>query len=312
MRVLCNNFILSITPCLLAGVCYILEKYNYMKSFFEQITTERPKSKTNEEYRQNFLTSIRSIVEQVNQEYDTTLLSEDGTVSMKQFGYTKEELEEDKKKMKDKENGWLRRDMGLNPDSEISKELREEWLRNQAKKAMNKKSDLAELVATVLFHKVLGKDYIIARASKYDDYFGFDNIIVHKKTGTVVCTFDDVHDRKDGSTIQEKKREVVKSAQKGGATIKYGFTFRNNQLVKEKIEHVPKLYMAFDMKELDQALETVQPSNLQSVSEAEYKVYNRMIENFEEQIDILKNNSRDIKLLENIEKFAHLLPELKR
>lgn len=273
---------------------------------------ERVKGKSNEEYRKELKGGMRHIAEDVNHTYNTILLSDDATVSMKQFGYTKEEVEKDKLKMKAKEETWIRRDMGLQPDSELTKEIREEWLRDQEKKNKSKKSDLAEMVATVLFHKVLGKEYLIARASKYDDYFGFDNIIVHKATGTVVCTFDDIHGRKEGSTMEEKKREVISSAKHGGATIKYGFTVRDAKLIKEQIKHVPKLYMAFDMKELDEALEAVDVSNMESVSEKEYKVYNRMIENFESQINILKSNSTHKIFLENVQKFERLLPELKR
>lgn len=283
-------------------------------SFFEKFpySKERPKNKSNEEYRIELKGGMKQIADEVNQAYGTTLLSEDATVSMKQFGYTKEEVEKDKVKMKAKEEVWIRRDLGLRPDSEVTKEIREQWLKGQEKKNKSRKSDLAEMVATVIFHKVLGKEYIIARASKYDDYFGFDNIIVHKATGTVVCTFDDIHGRKEGSTMEEKKREVIKSAEKGGAKIKYGFTFKDNKLIKEEIKHVPKLYMAFDMKELDEALESVNVNDMNSISEKEYKVYNRMIENFESQINILKSNSRDKIFLENVEKFERLLPELKR
>lgn len=300
---------------LLRRFYYIVKAINdILMIFSEKISSskERPKDKSNEVYRKELLGAMRYITEEVNETCGTTLLSEDATVSMKQFGYSKEEVEADKKKMKDKQDTWIRRDNGLNPDVEVSKELRDTWLQDQEKKNKTRKSDLAEMVATVLFHKVLGEEYVIARASKYDDYFGFDNIIVHKATGTVVCTFDDIHDRKEGNTIEEKRREVIRSAQKGGATIKYGFTFKNNLLVKEQIDHVPKLYMAFDMTELNEALESVNVSDMKSISAGEYKAYNRMIENFESQIEMLKSNSTHPTLREHIEKFERLLPELKR
>ncbi len=273
---------------------------------------KKEQSKSNAEYRKELLGAMREIAQEVNQAYGITLLSEDATVSMKQFGYSKEEVESDKQKMRDKENKWIRRDKGLNPGVEISKEIRAQWLQEQTEKNKTRKSDLAEMVATVVFHKVFGKEYIIARASKYDDYFGFDNIIVHKATGTVVCTFDDIHGSKEGTTMEEKKREVISSAEHGGATIKYGFTFRDNQLVREQIKHVPKFCMAFDMIELSRALEIVNVSDMNSVSEEEYKIYDRMIENFEAQIEVLKNNSTNQILMENVKKFERLLPKLKR
>lgn len=281
-------------------------------SFSEKFppTKERPKS--NEEYRKELLGAMRQIADEVNHDCGTTLLSEDGTVSMKQFGYSKEEVEKDKKKMKEKQDTWIRRDKGLDPDVEVSKEIRAEWLQDQEKKNKTRKSDLAEMVPAVLFHKVVGEEYTSARASKYDDYFGFDNVIVHKATGTVVCTFDDIHGREGGETMEEKKREVKASAKHGGATIKYGFTFREGKLIKEQINHVPKFYMSFDMKELDEALQAVNVSDLKSVSPDELKIYNRMIEKFQEQISLLKTNSTNKIFLENVEKFERLLPELKR
>lgn len=283
-----------------------------MKEYIRSIGNKRENKKTAEMYRHELLAALQKFSKEVNEDCGVQLLADDGTVSMKHFGYSKEALEKDKQRMKDKEETWIRRDLKLDPQVEVTKEIRQDWEKLQIEKNKTRKSDLLEMVATLLLHKVIGKEYVIARASKYDDYFGFDNIIVHKATGAVICTFDDVHGRKEGETYLEKQREVIKSAKHGGATIKYGFTFKNGQLIKQQINHVPKLYMSFDMGELEDALEAVNVNDLSSVSEQEYKFFNTMISGFVSQLHVIKENSTDPELRKRVGELEELLPALQR
>lgn len=53
-------------------------------------------------------------------------------------------------------------------------------------------ANIAEIATTLLFDKVLNKDFIIVRASTYDDYEnGADHLIIDKQSGAVICGLDE-------------------------------------------------------------------------------------------------------------------------
>lgn len=269
--------------------------------------------KTNEQYRQEYNAAMKGIAQDFNTTYGIELLSDDCTVSMEHYGSTPEKLVADYEVIKKKEIKWVSEKEGVNPD-DVTEKMHNDWLLKQ-KDVKNKKSDILEMMTTLLFRKGLHKDYVIVRASKYDDYNGVDNIIIHKASGAVICAFDDVHDFNFSIESNEEKKIkfVKKSAEKGGSTIEHGFTFINGEFIKQKIENVPKLYMAFTPIELGKALELVNTKNLDSLEDQELQFYNKMITAFESQISLLlehgKNNS---KFLENVHRFEKLLPSMKR
>jgi len=269
--------------------------------------------KTNEHYRQEYSAAMKGISQDFNTTYGVTFLSDDCTVSMEDYTASPKKLAEDYEEIRKKEIKWISEKEGVNPD-QVTEKMHNDWLLKQ-KDVKNKKSDILEMMTTLLLHKALHKDYDIVRASQYDDYHGVDNIIVHKASGAVICAFDDVHDfnfSKD-SNEEKKIKFVKKSAEKGGSTIEHGFTFIEGEFVKQKIENVPKLYMAFTPIELGKALELVNTKNLDSLEENELQFYNKMITAFESQISILlehgKNNPKFIK---NVKKFEELLPLMKQ
>ncbi len=259
-----------------------------------------------EEYRKEFGAGLEAMAKSVNTDLAHKLLTGTGAVRMEGF-YPKEILADDRQKMETKKTSWIQKHFST---AEVSDEQREQWEKMEAAKP--RKGELLEMVVTVLLHKVLKDRYVIARASKFDDYFGFDNIIVNKETGAVVCTFDDVHDQAYGDTVQEKIHEMKKSAQKGGARIKYGFTFENGELVKKEIDHVPKLYNPFSVSELDDALRVVNPKDLDAVSAEEQVIYNRIIDKFAELIPQLQASAQGDEYKKNLADFAAVLPSLKR
>lgn len=269
--------------------------------------------KTNEQYREEYKVAMKGISQDFNTTYGVEFLSDDCTVSMDNYGASSEKLAEEYNVIKGKEKKWISEKRGVNPD-QVTEEMHQEWLLEQ-KDIKNKKSDILEMMTTLLLHKGLHNDYDIVRASQYDDYHGVDNIIVHKVSGAVICAFDDVHDFNFSvdSNEQKKIKFVKKSAKKGGSTIEHGFTFINGEFVKQRIENVPKLYMAFTPIELGKALELVNTKNLDSLEENELQFYNKMITAFESQISLLPEHGKNNKkFIENVHKFKELLPSMRR
>jgi len=89
--------------------------------------------------------------------------------------------------------------------------------------------DQLEMLKTIIFHRNLGDEFIVVRASNYDDIKGgVDNVIVNKKTGNVICAFDEGSPRK-GDQFEEKHKKTLEKNRKGGAKLKYGLTFKEGE-----------------------------------------------------------------------------------
>lgn len=128
-----------------------------------------------------------------------------------------------------------------------------------------KKSDgqLAEAVATVVLHRAIGKRFLVARASEYDDYVhGVDMLVVDKETGETVCAFDEVVDAvgADGNDADaERYRKKVARSKKsirehGGMRVKYGATYSGaggaSKMELAALDRVPTFCLSLDRAEL--------------------------------------------------------------
>lgn len=281
--------------------------WRYMKESIRQNYPETGTNK-NESIKHELSVALQNISHRINELLGTKLLSDDGTVSMKAHGYSKEELSLDKEWMRDKENQWIVTKYGLNNSSEISSEMRSEWEAKQR----DRKSELVEMITMLVLCKGLGDDYVVARASKFDDYHGVDNLIVNKHTGAIICAFDDVHSREGGEDLEEKKYWAEETARRGGTTIKYGFTFADDQLVKQELKNVPKFYMHFDINRLDKAMDVIDCSNLEEMTAGESELFYFIIDQLGSQVDNLRQNATNQNYLHNLETFNELLPKFKK
>lgn len=257
------------------------------------------------EQRKEIKGATQIVSQEINDSLNEKLLSADGTVSRKSFAFSEEEFKQHKEFITKKEEKWIRKKYKLKNNQPISEKIRHDW----EKKQDERKSELMEMSVMIILHKVLKDDYIICRANKYDDYHGVDNIIVHKKTGVVLCAFDDVKDQAGGVYEWQKEEYIDKF---GSQTITYCPTFEDNKLVKKQINNIPKLYLSFDDKQFYKILNSLNCKNLNSVSDDEYDIYNYIIEALISQIGELKEKSGDNEeLLKNIDKFEGLIPELR-
>ncbi|MDD3711239.1 MAG: hypothetical protein PHP37_01395 [Patescibacteria group bacterium] len=193
-------------------------------------------------------------------------------------------------------------------------------------------SVIAEILVSLLLHGCLKDRFLVARASYYDDYEnGVDYVLVDKKTGAVVCGFDQVLGigSDDGSI---KKRDKIKKINlKGGAYLEYGITFsQDGELVKKKIKNIPAFFLAISKNDLDKIIETFQDKidqkdfSLDDLSEDKEfvnfseKILSNMLASLEEQFIICENlMESDVnclhfdKLLDNIGKFRESLEFIK-
>jgi len=155
----------------------------------------------------------------------------------------------------------------------------EQWQRDGERNPAN----LTEMALTVSLHKFLGNDFIVARASRFDDYNnGVDQVIVDKQTGDVICGFDEVlgHQGDDGGEKKKKKMERIR--EKGGVQIKYGASLENGRLVPSSIKNVPAFYLSLSKEELKDLLEALVDQG-EAISAVEINIFNKLLDSLKEQ-----------------------------
>ncbi|PJC02042.1 MAG: hypothetical protein CO073_01505 [Candidatus Komeilibacteria bacterium CG_4_9_14_0_8_um_filter_36_9] len=175
--------------------------------------------------------------------------------------------------------------------------------------------NLLEMAITSILYKVLHDQFIVVRASQYDDYAnGVDNVIVNKETGDVVCAFDEVRDDQSGERFEKKVNKVRDIAKKGGTEIKYGLTIDKQsspELVKKQIDNIPVFYLAVDRDHLLELLEKMDYSKT-SISEIEKSVYDNLIVSLEQQIALLLDENLPENIQNNIQSFQESLETMRR
>ncbi len=256
--------------------------------------------------RKEIVAGVQAVSDEINESLKLKLLAGTGSVSRKNYGFSKEVLKEHDEYIDMKEDKYIRDTYNLQSNTPITKEMKMRWEREQE----DRLSELMEMVVMIILYKFLKEEYIPCRAAKYDDYHGVDNILVHKKSGAVLCAFDDV--REVGANAEKSKLDYVKEkASSGGQKITYGFTTENEEIVKKTIFGVPKLYLGFTNEWLAKAIKAVNTKDLNSVSQEELEVYSHIIELLTEQTPMLKELGGHHKpLMKNIETFEGLIPNL--
>ena len=97
---------------------------------------------------------------------------------------------------------------------------------------------LGEMLVFTMLHKVFGEHFIVVRTADYDDYKnGADTLVVHKETGGIACTFDEVVDEERGDLYKEKEHRVVRRGEKG-FFVKYGLDVEDGQIVRTSRKNV--------------------------------------------------------------------------
>lgn len=148
---------------------------------------------------------------------------------------------------------------------------------------------IAEMVTTLLFDKILSKQFIVVRASTHDDYEnGADQLIIDKETGVTICGIDDAI---LGSSVKddgEKKRiKIDRKMKNGGAQIKYGLTINNGDLERTSLNHVPIFYFNLEKKEMNEVLKHL---GSEQIDMKEFKVYARLVDSLKNQVNEYKKD----------------------
>lgn len=252
-----------------------------------------------------------AIAERLNKELpasgDEALVSRDGCINMAAFGDL--DVEGDKNKIWEKDVEWSAAE---NPNvqdfykdkygaaAEGVAGVVAQYRKEKARGA----SGQMEKAVTGVFYKVLGSEYVVVRSSTFDDYFnGLDNVIVNKKTGDVVCAFDEVHGERGQERHDQKLEKVKKIARKGGAALKYGLSFEAGRPVRKSLANIPVFYLALSNQELRGLLDQMSYGVDDRPNPAELETFDKLIGLMEEQAGILSRENLPPGVRANLEKF---------
>ena len=175
-------------------------------------------------------------------------------------------------------------------------------------------SNITEIATTLLFDKILGQEFIIVRASTYDDYEnGADQLIIDKKTGAVICGVDDVIGNVGDDGGEKKEEKMRRKMLGGGARIKYGATCRpDGKLVRKELGHIPLFYFALSKAELNDLLKslTANPASA-SPDQTEKSIYAKLINSLQQQPKhYIYNKDLHPQLRKNLENFQMSLAKM--
>jgi len=172
--------------------------------------------------------------------------------------YPKEEILDDKIKLKRIEKKWQER--------------------NEPTEKIDKEGEQLEILKTALFNKFLGKKALIVRTSLYDDVTNHvDNLMIDKETGKTLCAFDEVGTN-IGPIFTEKMVKVLKiNTEERGAKLKYGLKLEKEINNENKItlggrDNLPIFYLALPSLQIKEAIKNAEPS-LEKFSDYEKKVF---------------------------------------
>lgn len=270
-----------------------------LNNSFENVpnTHERPKEKLDR--------LMGDLAIRVNGELGSEILNSDASVDFKKWEdvYGGEEINDNALMAKNKELEWSAATndrtrqfyKDQNHWSEEGQALTDKIVAKFIEKRDSSNPALLEKAVTVIFHKVLGDKFVVMRSSKHDDYEnGVDNIIVNKETGDVVCAFDEVHGETKHGGADRKEEKIKRKAQKGGAHVKYGLTFENDEngnkkMVKKEIANVPTFFLSMEPQDLQEVLKSMSSNLNDAPSEAELKVFDQFIISLDSQIGTLSD-----------------------
>lgn len=289
---------------------------------FNQTVDQTPKKP--EQIAEGLSLAMKMIADETNLEAGEKVADEENHIDIKAFKnergfkamndkssiYQKEKFysgffDENVKKFFKKENGL--------PANISEQVLQDKMVEAWRSKQKNERSFLLEKAITVLLHKVLAKDYLVIRSSKFDDMEnGIDNLLVNKHTGDVLCAFDEINSYHDGKRLSEKMEKIKKKMKKGGSAARYGLTYKKGKIKKTSFDSLPNFCLALSDEEAEQAFQDIDPDIHKEPSEKEIALIKLLFSCVDEQIaDLLAEPEINDSIKNKIQNFQNLSDYIK-
>jgi hypothetical protein len=249
---------------------------------FEKIKFENPskdlEKKENNEESEN---KLKKFLEQISARLKSEgiFVTEECRIDMQAYRgvYPEDEIENDDRLIKEYQKEWYK--------GSSENEIKEQKIKKTGEKL--------EMLKTAIFSKFLGEEFIVVRASLYDDIKNkVDNIILEKNSGNLVCALDEV-ESPFGQRYEEKKEKVLsRNKTEGGIKLKYGFFLEKDKDNKERIalgeiSNVPLFYLVLPAKHVEEGIKQLIP-DISQKSDYEKRLFKYFITSLSSQIDLLR------------------------
>ena len=213
--------------------------------------------------RNDGITKIEQYIEQATTAYraENIPVGNDGRIDVNAYRKLYPDVDKDIALTSRWEQDWFK---GI-PPAEIPKKRRE------------MEGEQLEMLAYAILMKNLPDEFVVARASSHDDRVNkVDTIILDKKTGTLVCAFDEVGDT--NGINYEKKQGIVRDHNlKGGASLKYGIAMAEENgeriVTPSPVANIPLFYIALPPDRIKKGIEEFLPGTNQSDFEEKLFAY---------------------------------------
>jgi hypothetical protein len=245
----------------------------------------------------------------------TGFVSPDCSINMRAFegkaGFDKDSIDRDEAQIRERQidfsNAKSERTREFYAEKKGQKtmtidEVIEAWKDNREKSLSSK----LEMSVTSVFHKVLKSEFLVVRASTYDDYHnGADTVIVNKETGDVICAIDEFNDEGDRSAAKQQK---AKKTDNRGASIRYGLTFKKDnvdgapKLAVGPLSNIPVFYLKLSREELESLLTGMDYSSTDRLNPVELEIFDKLTAYLGEQAGELEGKTTNSNLAANIKR----------
>ncbi|MBI3956630.1 MAG: hypothetical protein HY340_01435 [Candidatus Kerfeldbacteria bacterium] len=253
----------------------------------EQNERERHREQRGERLEETALGLAHELADKENAELGFVLLDEEGRVRPESFAgadgpYQQSEIEQHAATVRERELDWSDfedqrvrvfhvAEFGVRTEGKSDDQITDELLAAWRRRQYRHDGPLAEIAVTTILNRLLDEEFLVVRASRYDDVVhGADQLIVRKDTGDVVCAFDEVLDEAGGTRRAAKYEKVIKNAKRGGTELTYGLTYAAGKPKLTPIKNIPNFALAIGKGTLRSVLrelgtsETLGPSSLEA------------------------------------------------
>jgi len=180
-----------------------------------------------------------------------------------------------------------------NDENYIKKQEKEFFYKNLSNEEIEEKKLMSageqfEKLKTAILYKFFKQDFIVVRASRYDDIQNkVDNIIIEKETGNLVCAFDEVADDRQARFTSKTAEIQERNIKFSGAQLKYGISIENRKLTKKSFKNLPIFYLSLSSNVLKKGLKEFIPS-FEKKSQYETDLFSKFLSEMDNQIKELK------------------------
>lgn len=245
----------------------------------------------------------------------------DCTINMRAFegkaGFSKENIDQDETQIRERQIDFSNANSERTREfyktehrAETLDEVLKVWKDNREKSLSSK----LEMAVSGVFHKVLKSEFLVVRASTYDDYYnGADTIIVNKQTGDIICAIDEFNDQGDRSAAKQQK---AKKTDNRGAAIKYGLTFEKDsasgapKLAVGPLKNIPVFYLKLSREELESLLTGMDYGSTDRLAPVELEIFDKLTAYLGEQASELEAKTTNYYLTANLKQAGNSLKRM--